>query len=70
VVIKGLMADTELRIVDANGNLVKTLQGLGGEATWDITNTIGKRVASGIYTVVCNTKDGHAYSHVKVMIMN
>lgn len=70
MVIKGLMADTELRIVDANGNLVKTLQGLGGEAIWDITNTIGKRVASGIYTVVCNTKDGHAYSHVKVMIMN
>lgn len=70
VVIKGLMADTEVRIVDASGNLVKSLQGLGGEVIWDVTNTRGERVASGIYTAICNTKDGKAYGATKVMIMN
>lgn len=70
VVIKGLMADTQVRILDANGNLVKVLTGLGGEVIWDATNTAGERVASGIYTAICNTADGKAHGHVKVMIMN
>ena len=70
VVIKGLMADTEVRIVDANGNLVKVLEGLGGEVVWDVTNAVGERVASGIYTAICNTKDGKAHGTTKVMIMN
>ena len=70
VVIKGLMADTQVRILDASGNLVKVLTGLGGEVIWDITNTAGERVASGIYTAICNTADGKAHGHVKVMIMN
>jgi hypothetical protein len=70
VVIKGLMADTEVRIVDASGNLVTVLQGLGGEVIWDITNTSGNRVSSGVYTIICNTKGGNAYGTTKVLIMN
>lgn len=70
VVIKGLMNHSEIRIIDASGNLVKVIQGNGGEAIWDITNTIGQRVASGIYTIICNTLDGKANGHAKVMIMN
>ena len=70
VVIKGLMSDTEVRIVDANGNLVKLLQGLGGEVVWDVTNAMGDRVASGVYTAICNTLDGKAYGVTKVLIMN
>lgn len=70
VVIKGLMANTEVRIVDASGNLVKVLQGLGGEVLWDVTNTTGNRVASGVYTAICNTSDGGAYGTAKVLIIN
>ena len=70
VVFKGLMANTEVRIVDANGNLVAKTTSNGGEAIWDTTNTYGRRVASGIYTAICNTIDGNAYGTVKVMIMN
>ena len=65
VVIKGLMTDTQVRILDASGNLVKVLTGLGGEVIWDITNTAGERVASGIYTAICNTADGKAYRLIK-----
>lgn len=70
VTIRGLMANTEVRIVDASGNLVTTIQGNGGEAVWDMTNAQGSRVASGIYTALCNTQDGAAHSMVKIMVMN
>ena len=70
VTIRGLMANTEVRIVDASGNLVTTIQGNGGEAVWDMTNAQGSRVASGIYTALCNTQDGAAHSTVKIMVMN
>ena len=70
VTIRGLMANTEVRIVDASGNLVTTVQSNGGEAIWDLTNAHGTRVASGIYTALCNTLDGAAHSTVKTMVMN
>ena len=70
VTIRGLMANTEVRIVDASGNLVTSIQGNGGEAVWDMTNAQGSRVASGIYTALCNTQDGAAHSTVKIMVMN
>lgn len=70
VTIRGLMANTEVRIVDASGNLVTTVLGNGGEAVWDMTNAQGSRVASGIYTALCNTQDGAAHSTVKIMVMN
>ena len=70
VVIKGLMADTEVRIVDPAGNVVKTLMGNGGEVVWDITNTQGQRVASGVYTVLCNTIDGNGHSMIKILVTN
>lgn len=70
ITIKGLMENTEVRIVDAEGNLVKLLQGIGGEVVWDGTNTVGKRVASGVYTAICNTKDGKAHGNTKILIMN
>lgn len=70
VVIKGLMADTEVRIVDASGNLVKRLEGFGGEVVWDVTNTMGERAASGVYTAICNTSDGKAYGTTKVLVIN
>jgi hypothetical protein len=70
VTFKGLMEDTELRIVDASGNVVKILKSQGGTTTWDMTNTRGTRVASGVYTALCNTKDGKAHGTTKVLIMN
>lgn len=70
VVIKGLMEDSEVRIVDASGNLVKLLPGMGGEAVWDMTNAVGDRVASGVYTAICNTKSGKGHGTVKILIIN
>lgn len=70
VVIKGLVKDTQIRIVDASGNLLKILQSNGGESVWDMTNATGSRVASGVYTVLCNSYDGQIHASVKILIMN
>jgi ligand-binding sensor domain-containing protein len=70
ITFKGLMNDTELRIVDGSGNLIKTIYSEGGTAIWDATNTRGDRVASGVYTAICNTSDGQHNGAVKVMIFH
>ena len=70
VVIKGLVKDTQIRIVDASGNLLKILQSNGGESVWDMTNATGSRVASGVYTVLCNSYDGQIHASVKILIIN
>ena len=70
VVIKGLMEDTEVRILDASGNLIKILTGMGGEVVWDMTNTQGERVASGVYTILCNSLTQQKIGQTKVLIMN
>lgn len=70
ITIKGVMSNTIVRILDANGNLVKLLESTGGSAVWDGTNSQGTRVASGIYTIICNTSDGNRHGGIKVLIMN
>ena len=70
ITIKGLMSDSEVRILDAGGNLVAIIQGTGGSAVWDGTNVHGDRVASGIYTAVCNTKLGNGHGVAKILILN
>jgi flagellar hook assembly protein FlgD len=64
------MDNTEIRIVDASGNLVQIIQGTGGSAVWDGKNTQGQRVASGVYTALCNTKSGKGHGTVKILIIN
>ena len=70
ITIRGLMDNTEIRIVDASGNLVQIIQGTGGSAVWDGKNTQGQRVASGVYTAICNTKSGKGHGTVKILIIN
>jgi predicted oxidoreductase len=70
ITIKGIMDDTEVRILDAGGNLVAVLEGTGGIAVWDGKNVNGDRVASGVYTAMCNTKSGKGHGVVKILMLN
>ena len=70
ITFSGLMDDTELRIVDGSGSLVRKIKSNGGTATWDGKDAEGKRVASGVYTAICNTKSGKAHGTAKVLVMN
>lgn len=70
ITVKGMMENSDVRIIDSSGNLVKTIQANGGSAAWDGMNANGQRVASGVYTVLCNTRSGKGHGSVKVLIMN
>ena len=51
VTIKGLMANSNVVITDADGNVVKTMESDGGIALWDACNDNGERVETGIYKI-------------------
>jgi len=70
ITITGLMDNSVLYILDPGGNLVLKTYSNGGVATWDGKNANGKRVASGVYTVLCHTRDGNSHELVKILIMH
>lgn len=67
--LKGLAEKTNIRIVDAGGNLVHQGVGRGGVYEWDLTNK-GKRVASGIYFVLMTNSDGTDKATAKIAVVN
>lgn len=67
--ITGLMSESVVYILDSGGNLVCKTRSNGGLAVWDGRNLKGKKVAPGIYTVLCNTADGKNHTVTKIMIM-
>lgn len=69
ITISGLMDNTVIHIVDPAGNAVYETKSNGGIAVWNGHNTQGQRVASGIYSVLCNTDDGQHHCVTKIMIM-
>ena len=70
ITVKGMMENSDVRIIDPSGNLIKTIQANGGSAVWDGMNANGQRVASGVYTVLCNTRSGKGHGSVKILVMN
>ena len=65
--ITGLMDNSEIRIIDAGGNLVCKTRSHGGTAVWDGKLADGRRATAGVYTALCNTKGGH--TAVKILII-
>lgn len=69
ITIKGLMADSNVKITDVNGNLVYETQSLGGLAIWDGRNLWGKEVTSGIYLVFVADPTGQSSEVTKILIV-
>jgi hypothetical protein len=67
VAIKGLVAQTNVKITDMGGNLVFETESLGGQAIWDGTNFRGERVATGVYMIYLASPDG-SFSHVSKLL--
>ena len=59
IVINGLMANSDIRITDINGQLVylNKVTG-GGEAIWDGKDYSGHRSQSGVYLIFISGSDG------------
>lgn len=70
VTITGLVANTQLKITDLNGNLVYETISNGSIATWDGRNTHGRRVNTGVYMVICANEEGTQNAITKIMFIN
>lgn len=58
ITVRGLVANSEVKIISVTGQLISSGVSIGGTYTWNGCNQEGRRVASGIYNVVANTPDG------------
>ena len=65
--ITGLMDNTEVRIVDAGGNLICKTRSNGGLAIWDGKDGYGRRACPGVYTAFCNASGGHSVCKILIM---
>ena len=66
--IKGLVANSLVRITTVDGAFVTQLMSEGGQAVWDCTNINGERVQPGVYLIFTSTKQGTDKFATKILI--
>lgn len=69
VTITGLMENSLVKIADASGNVIRSLQSSGGMATWDACYSNGKRVKTGVYFVLASQNENDSSSGVVTKIL-
>lgn len=67
--IKGLMFNSDVKIVSAAGKLVAKGTSIGGEFSWDCCYSSGKKVTSGIYYALCTDEEGNKGAVAKFLIV-
>lgn len=70
VTVTGLTLNADVKIVSANGTLVASGRSNGGTFTWDVRDSKGKRVASGVYMVQTATADGGKGTVCRIAVVN
>jgi hypothetical protein len=70
IAIKGLVADTDVRITDVNGNIVFQTTSLGGQAIWDGNDIHGNRIQSGVYLLFNGSQDGNKKFAAKILFIH
>lgn len=69
IAIKGLVANSDVRITDVVGNVVFSTKSIGGQAIWDGNKLDGARASSGIYLVFMTNEDGNTSEVSKILFM-
>lgn len=69
ITIDGLTQDAEVKICSSSGQLVWSGTSNGGRLTWNGTNAQGRRVASGVYHVIANTRDGKRAIVTRIIVI-
>lgn len=69
IAVKGLVADSDVRITDISGNVVYTAKSIGGQVTWEGNNLNGERVSTGIYLVFMTAPDGASKQVSKILFL-
>ena len=68
--IKGLVANSLVRITTVDGTFVTQLISEGGQAVWDCTNINGEKVEPGVYLIFVSTKQGTNKFATKILVQN
>ncbi|MDX1439298.1 MAG: hypothetical protein R3284_05285 [Rubricoccaceae bacterium] len=70
VLISGLVAETEVRILTIDGQNIATIQGQGGSVRWDGRDErTGELVGSGVYLVAAVAANGEGTAHGKIAVI-
>jgi len=69
ITIRGLAANSIVKISDINGNLVYETESLGGQAIWYGKDMQGQRVHSGVYMVFSSTPLANKKSVTKILFI-
>lgn len=70
ITVNGLMADSDVKIVNAAGRLVNRGTSVGGTYTWDGCLPTGKRCASGVYFVLTADSEGNDGVAAKFLLIS
>ena len=68
--IKGLVANSLVRITTVDGAFVTQLLSEGGQAVWDRTTINGEKVTPGVYLIYISTKDGQNKFATKILLLD
>ena len=69
ITIKGLMANSHVKIADNAGNVVKQLKSDGSTVTWDGCNDSGDRVSTGVYFIFASQSDSNASGNAVAKVL-
>lgn len=69
IAINGMLENSEVKITNSNGILVKTLISDGGQAIWYGKNEFNESVKTGIYYIFATSEDGTSNAKSKILII-
>ncbi|MDX2172162.1 MAG: two-component regulator propeller domain-containing protein [Bacteroidota bacterium] len=70
VLVRGLIDNSIVKIVDESGNLAWETKSTGGQIEWDLKTLSGNRVQTGVYVVYASTTNGEQRAVTKVLVVN
>jgi hypothetical protein len=68
--ISGVVNNAQVRITDLAGHLVYSTRAAGGTVTWNLADTAGRRVRSGVYLVLTSDAEGKNTCVSKVAVLS
>ncbi len=70
LVIEGLAADSDLKILALDGSFVASIISQGGKAVWNAKDSNGNKVKSGVYLISAYSTTNKSNSVLKIAIIN
>ena len=61
--------NSEVKITNSNGILIKTIFSNGGQAVWDGKDSFNNNVSSGVYYIFSSSEDGFSKAKTKVLVI-